>query len=67
MSFTGIMVKFLGGLIARVDNMITGNSKFKTRVERELRKDTGQVKLKSEKNRTQAPVEKVGSTWQIRS
>ena len=39
MPFTGIMVMFLGGVIAlRVDNMITGNSEFKTRVEPELRK-----------------------------
>ena len=50
------MFMFLGGRIARVDNMITENSEFKTRVEGEL------GKLKSEKNRTQAPVEKVGST-----
>ena len=32
------MFIFLGGRIARVDNMITGNSEFKTRVEGELRK-----------------------------
>jgi len=39
-NITGIMAMSLGGVIAHVDSMITGNSEFKTRVERELRKDT---------------------------